>query len=242
MLIAVYKIFPKSGFSMVLELVTEKIYEFFEEIMGEKEKKGIKTYVVVLFFIILISNLLGLLIDFAKLPLPQLEEWFSIPTSNINFTAALSSIAVIIMLIVQHKSLWGLFKQLNEYVPIRWKNILTVERGKLPLLVYYPLKILVKAFDIGISLFIGLLDIVGLFAKVLSLAARLAWNMTSGPILLAMLVWGLVSASQNLFNIDLPIVATLIVYIQGLLVALIQAFVFPLLVGIFIKMAQGEEE
>jgi len=105
MLIAVYKIFPKSGFSMVLELVTEKIYEFFEEIMGEKEKKGIKTYVVVLFFIILISNLLGLLIDFAKLPLPQLEEWFSIPTSNINFTAALSSIAVIIMLIVQHKSL-----------------------------------------------------------------------------------------------------------------------------------------
>lgn len=172
--ILLYKIFPKSGFSTALELVTEKIYEFFEEIMGEKEKRSIKTYVVVLFFIIIISNLLGLLIDFLKLPLPQLEEWFSIPTSNINFTVALSSVAVVIMLIVQYKSMGGLIKHLNEYLPIRGKNILTVERGTMPLIAYYPLKIVVKLFDIGISLFIGFLDIIGLFAKVLSLAARLA--------------------------------------------------------------------
>jgi F0F1-type ATP synthase membrane subunit a len=34
----------------------------------------------------------------------------------------------------------------------------------------------------------------------------------------------------------------LVLYAQGLLVAGIQAFVFPLLVAIFIKIAQGDEE
>jgi F0F1-type ATP synthase membrane subunit a len=41
-------------------------------------------------------------------------------------------------------------------------------------------------------LFIGFLDIVGVAAKVISLAARLAGNMFSGPLLLAMLVGALV--------------------------------------------------
>jgi F0F1-type ATP synthase membrane subunit a len=69
------------------------------------------------------------------------------------------------------------------------------------------------------------------------LAARLAGNMFSGPLLLAMLVGALVWLSQTYFNIDLPIVAVLLVYLQWLLVAVIQGFVFPLLVGIFIKMS-----
>ncbi len=44
---------------------------------------------------------------------------------------------------------------------------------------YYPLWIIAKIGDIIISLFLGLLDIVGLFAKVISLAFRLFGNMTS---------------------------------------------------------------
>ena len=34
----------------------------------------------------------------------------------------------------------------------------------------------------------------------------------------------------------------IIIYLQGLLVALIQAFVFPLLVAIFVKVAQEDED
>lgn len=49
---------------------------------------------------------------------------------------------------------------------------------------YYPAKAVVKLFDIAISLFVGMLDIVGIFAKVLSLTARLYGNMLAGGILL----------------------------------------------------------
>ena len=129
LLVWAYKAFPNSKFSTLLSYITEKMYEFFEEIMGEEEKAGIKTYIVVLFFIIVISNLLGLFIDFVKLPFPQLEVLFAIPTANINFTAALATIGVVIMLILQNRHLGGILKQLHEYIPITGNNILSIERG-----------------------------------------------------------------------------------------------------------------
>lgn len=107
-------------------------------------------------------------------------------------------------------------------------------------LVYWPAKILIKIFDIAISLFVGILDIVGVLAKVISLSARLYGNMIAGGVLLSFLVIGLNTASQNLIGANFPLLAPLILYAQGLLVAVIQAFVFPLLVGIFMKLAQTE--
>ncbi|MDF1682308.1 MAG: F0F1 ATP synthase subunit A [Patescibacteria group bacterium] len=43
-----------------------------------------------------------------------------------------------------------------------------------------PLFIIIKFFDIVISLFLGLLEIVGHFAKIISLSFRLFGNVTSG--------------------------------------------------------------
>ena len=60
----------------------------------------------------------------------------------------------------------------------------------MPKLVYYPLWLFTKLFDILISLFVGALDIIGNFAKVISLSFRLTGNMMSGTILLGMLVMG----------------------------------------------------
>lgn len=56
---------------------------------------------------------------------------------------------------------------------------MTVERKKMKAYVYYPLTTLAKVFDIVVSLFLGFLNIVGLFAKVISLSFRLFGNMTS---------------------------------------------------------------
>jgi F-type H+-transporting ATPase subunit a len=106
---------------------------------------------------------------------------------------------------------------------------------------YYPAKIVVKIFDIAISLFVWFLDIVGIFAKVLSLTARLYGNMLAWWILLGLLVVWVNSFTQNIASADFPVLAPLILYAQGLLVTVIQAFVFPLLVAIFIKIAQGNE-
>ncbi len=237
--------FPQSKGAMLWRIVTEKIYDFFEEIMGEDENHIIKTYVVVLFFVILISNLLWLGIDLIKMPTWMwADQWFrldtfvNIPTGNINFNLALSGLSVIIMLIVQYQSMGNIFKTLHDYIPITGKNILTIDREGKSTLLYRIAWPIIKLFDIVISLFIGFLDIVGLLAKIISLAARLAGNMFSGPLLLAMLVWALAWATAKLFGAEFPIIAVLLVYAQWLLVALIQAFVFPLLVWIFIKMAR----
>jgi F0F1-type ATP synthase membrane subunit a len=42
----------------------EKIYDFFEEILGEETKSWVKNFVTTLFFVILFSNLLGLFVEF----------------------------------------------------------------------------------------------------------------------------------------------------------------------------------
>lgn len=103
--------------------------------------------------------------------------------------------------------------------------------------VYYPLRLFAKLFDIIISLFVGALDIIGNFAKVISLSFRLTGNMMSGTILLGMLVTGLKALTSSLTGAEFPILFPLLIVLQGILVAVIQAFVFALLTAIFIKVA-----
>jgi F-type H+-transporting ATPase subunit a len=89
-----------------------------------------------------------------------------------------------------------------------------------------------------------MLEIVGHLAKVISLSFRLFWNVTSGGILLWMLFWAVIWATTFMSGITwvegdgLPILAPVILYLQELLVAFIQALVFPLLIAIFIKVAK----
>jgi F0F1-type ATP synthase membrane subunit a len=131
LIIALIRLFPHSAFATLMDVITEKVYDFFEEIIGKKASSTVKIYVVTLFFIIIISNLLGLVIDFVKLPFPIVEELFAIPTGNINFNLALSIVSIIIVLIIQRKSLGGGFTFFNEYVPLWGKGILTLERGNM---------------------------------------------------------------------------------------------------------------
>jgi len=49
---------------------------------------------------------------------------------------------------------------------------------------------LAKIFDIVVSMFIGLLDVVGIVAKMISLAFRLYGNMLAGTVLLGLLTVG----------------------------------------------------
>ena len=233
-----FKKFPKSSFFVFFELFFEKIYEFFEEILGNEEKRWIKVYVTILFFIILSSNLLWIFLDFL-LPIfwHHLEHFIKIPTSDINFNIAMALVWLVIILIEQFKALW-FWKAIYEYFPILWKNYIPYTRGVLPKIVDFPLFLIVKSFDIIISLFLWLLEIVWHWAKIISLSFRLFWNVTSGWILLTMLMWALIWLTNNLFWIDFPVVWPVILYLQGLLVAFIQALVFPLLIAIFIKVAK----
>jgi len=231
----------KAGITVTL--LFDSMYEFFEEILGKNEKRSIKIYIVTLFFIILVANVLWYTLDLLRVMFTDIEAIFAyiqIPTTSFNFNLALALVSIVLMLILQFKSL-KFVKFFLEYLPITGKWILDIERGTMPARQYYPAKIVVKFFDIVISLFVGMLDIVGIFAKVLSLTARLYGNMLAWGILLGLLVVWVNSFTQNIASVDFPVIAPLILYAQGLLVTVIQAFVFPLLVAIFVKIAQGNE-
>jgi len=243
-LIIAVRWFRRSKFSTLFDYIVEEVYKFFEEILEETWKPYIKTYIVTLFFIILLSNLSSWLLDWVRMifvNIERLAEIVVIPTTSFEFNIALAVVWVVMMLWIQLKHLWWL-KMLLEYVPLTGKNILTFERWNMNIFLYIPIWIVMKAFDIAISLFVWVLDIVGIFAKVISLSARLYGNMISWGILMSMLVLWINSATNSILWLDFPIFWPLILYVQWLLVVLIQAFVFPLLVAIFIKLVLVEED
>lgn len=234
-----YKKCRSSSFVVFFELIFEKIYEFFEDILWIEEKKRIKVYVTSMFFIILTSNLLWVALEFL-LPIfgHDIEHYIKIPTADINFNIAMAVIWVLIVLYEQFSFLW-VPKALYEYFPFLWKNYIPYERGNLPKVIDIPLFILVKIFDIIISVFLWLLEIVWHAAKVISLAFRLFWNVTSGWLLLGMLIAWITALTTSIYpGFDFPVIWPVIIYFQELLVSLIQALVFPLLLAIFIKVAK----
>lgn len=243
LLIIIIKSFQKSKFTIWFWIFFEYMYEFFEEILWKSSPKSFKIYITSLFFVILISNLLSYIIDLVRViftDITLLTEYISIPTTDFNFNLALAWVSIIIMLYVQFRRA-GFIKFILEYIPITWKNILNIDRWNMKPIIYYPLKVFVKIFDIGISLFVWLLDIIWIWAKIISLTARLYGNMLAWWILLWLLVVWVNWMFQNIFATGFPVIWPLILYAQWLLVAVIQAFVFPLLVAIFIKIAQEWE-
>ena len=231
-------------FGIVVTLFFDQMYAFFEEIVWEKERRWVKLYIITLFFVIFLSNMISYLVDIIRIVFTDIDSMFAyiqIPTTDFNFNIALAVVSVVIMLIIQIKALRPL-KFFLEYVPITGKGILDIDRWNMKSWQYYPAKIIIKAFDIVISLFVWVLDIVWLAAKVLSLSARLYGNMLAWGILLWLLVVWVNWLTQSIASADFPILAPLVLYAQWLLVAVIQAFVFPLLVAIFIKIAQWDDQ
>lgn len=233
-----------SSFSVLFEYFYEKMYDFFSDILWDEEKKIILNFVLGLFFIILIFNFQSLLVEFiAPIMGMNASGWFIIEryivpaSADINFNIAMSLLSILLIVWVQFHSL-GLKDFFGNYFPVLWKNYVEVEREGKSALLYYLMYVPVKAFDIIISMFLGLLDLLGLLAKIVSLSFRLFGNMTSGTVLLAMTVVMMSGITQDWFGFSFPVVLPVIVYAQEMLVGVIQALVFSLLVAIFIKMAR----
>lgn len=233
-----FKFARNSSFIVFFEMIFEKVFEFFEDILWKDEKRWVKVYITTLFFVILTSNLLWVGLEFL-MPIfgHDLEHYISIPTADINFNIAMAIVWVSIVIYEQFRFLW-VPKAVYEYLPIFWKNYIPYTRGVLPKIVDFPLFLLVKIFDIIISIFLWLLEIVGHAAKIISLAFRLFWNVTSGWILLSMLIGWISALTLAVAWVEFPIIWPVVVYFQELLVSLIQALVFPLLIAIFVKVAK----
>lgn len=214
-----YKTYYNSSKWWLVAYFVEGVYDFFDEVMGPWFA-GVKSYVTNLFFIFLLMNLTSLVVDMFKLAFPWLENYISVPTGDIHFPITVAAVSIIYLLVKQVQSHGGI-NTILEYIPIKGKQLLDSKPG-----------------DVALSLFIGLLDIVWLFAKIISLGARMFGNILSGGILAWVVIGGLwLVTSGLLWWIKLPLLIPVVLIAQSLLVSVIQSFVFPLLVAIFIRIA-----
>lgn len=255
----------KNALSLLIGEMFEWMNGFFATILEDAENAWTTKYITSMFFVIWMYNVLGLLTDFIA-PIFwyntikwefYLAEYIWFATSDYHFNIAMAAIGVLIMLWVQfanmpkttllwkniraHKSFSWLIRWGNmfyEYIPFFGKDIIALEKWSVSKYLYYPLWIIMKLFDIIISLFVWFLDIIWLFAKIVSLSFRLFGNMLAWTALLTVLIWWLGSSTLKLLWFEFPVLWPILLFVQWLLVACIQAFVFPLLIAIFIKVAR----
>ena len=213
-----------SFFSILFVSFFESIRNVFEDLLGQDKPLWMKKFIVYSFFIILLSNIFGVFNDIIRFIVPWWLRNVTNPTWEFEFTIALALIATIIPLILQIRILWPI-TFIHEYVPITGKWLIEWN------------SIGQKIWDIVISMFVWFLDIVGIFSKVVSLSMRLFGNMSSGSILLNVAFLWIWWVTAWLIGVNLVIWIPLIVYIQWLLTAVVQAFVFAMLTSIGIKLA-----
>jgi len=109
----------------------------------------------------------------------------------------------------------------KNYVPVFGKWYISVEKGSVNKYLYYPLAFFAKAFDILISMFLAFLEIIGVAAKIVSLSFRLFGNMTSGTVLLGMVVVGMSALTAQwtgfIWGFNFPVILPILVYLQEIL-------------------------
>lgn len=205
----------QSGF----EILIESMMDLITQITGhEKYTKALFPLIASFFIYIGISNLIGLIPIIGSITINNISIFRS-PTADFNTTLGLALGSVVLINIISIKD-WGFFGHLGKF--FKFKEV------------YLGFKKNIKSGIMAIIDFaIGLLDIIGEVAKVVSLSLRLFGNMYAGEIL-AVIILGSIAYG-------IPILWTS----MNLLSAVIQALVFGSLVTAYymlaIKIKEGED-
>lgn len=189
-----------------LEVIYESSYKFVDDMLGPKITPQVYPLAITLLLFIAIGNLAGLLPGMGSLFIPLEKhgeiEWmplFRAVTADLNMTFALAIIAIIA----------------NQYFAIKFLGF-----G------HYIKKFI--NFSSPINFFVGILEIISEFSKILSFSFRLFGNVFAGEVLLAVMYY-LVP-----FAVPIPFI------MMEVFVGLMQAFVFFLLFIVFVKVSLAE--
>lgn len=201
-----FKMVPK-GVQSVVESVYEWITALVTQITGNEERsKKIFPVIAALFLFILFSNFIGLIPGLSSFTYEG-KAIFRTPTSDFNTTVALALGSILTINIISMKE-WGFFGYLGKF--FKFKEIFLGFK---------------KSFSAGalacVDFFIGLLDIVGELAKVVSLSLRLFGNMYAGDVLMAILIGSFAYFVPSLW------------LAMSMLSSVVQAIVFTSLVTVF---------
>jgi len=197
------KLVPK-GIQNIFEWAIETLYDFVEGIAGKDNARRFFPVVATIFLFILANGLLSFVPGFLTVGIRHGEEiipLFRNANTDINTPLA---IALVSLVFVEY---WGISAQGGaKYF------------GQL-----FNFKALVKNKGIRglVDFFVGLLEILTKFIRILSFTFRLFGNMISGEILIL------------LIGFLIPLIAVELVYGLELLVAFIQALIFAALTLVF---------
>ncbi len=190
---------PGKGFSQVIEAAFEALINFIENVTHDREQ-AVRFFplVATLFFFILFSNWMGLLPGFGSVTYKTAEGVVPLlrgANADINTTLALALISVLMTQVYAVREL-GIAVHLKKYFSLN-----------------------------PILSFVGALEIIGEFSKMISFSFRLFGNIFAGEVLL-IVISGLV-----------PILGPLPFFGLELFVGLIQALVFATLSLVFLSIA-----
>jgi F-type H+-transporting ATPase subunit a len=192
-------------FQALMEVLIEGSFDFVESIIGDREKaKRIFPLAFTMFVFILISNLLTYIPGQAAVML-QTENG-GVPL----FRAVMADYGMVFVMTM---------------VTVILVQIIAI-------VVHGPFGYLGKFFNFKspLEFFLGIMDIIGEIAKIVSLSFRLFGNIFAGEVL------GAVMLFLAPFFVPLPFM------FLGLLTAVVQAFVFAVLTLVFVMLASTIEE
>lgn len=216
---------PK-GIQNFFEIILDGALSLCDQVTGDRKiSNKVFPLAFSVFLFVLINNWLGIL-PFGGFGLIETSggESAFIPfirsgTADINTTLALALIAVVSANIFGIISV-GIWKAFNKYVNIRaLGQMVTKVRQDPTILVVSP-----------VTFFVGVLELVGEFAKVASLSFRLFGNVFAGEVLL-------VSMSALLaYGLPIPFL------FLEIFVGLIQAFIFAILMLVYFTIAAQDHD
>lgn len=201
------------GLQNTFEYVVELLLPYFDQVTGSREQtKRFLPIVGGIFFFILLSNWLGLLpgtgsITFGKSPVLRPAN------TDLNLTLAMALVSVLVSHLFAFFSI-GIFTHVGKFIQL--KNLAqSIRHGGIAI------------FQALIECGVGMIEIIGEGAKVLSLSLRLFGNIFAGEVLL--------SVMQSLVAALVPVPFMFL----ELLVGLIQAGVFAMLTLVYLTVASA---
>ncbi len=192
------------GFQNFIEMVIEALLGLVDSVTGDRKKSMIVfPWIATFFLLILLTNWMELIPGFSALEAHIGHEKVSIlrsASTDLNTTIAYALISVIAIQAVGISQV-GVIKHVSKFIN----------------------------FKGPINFFVGILEIISEFAKIISFAFRLFGNIFAGEVLLVVITF------------LIPYIVPIPFYALELFVGLIQALVFSMLTLVFMTMAMSTE-
>jgi len=207
---------PRNKFQGILELIYESLYDLVIQITGSaKHTKRILPVILTIFVYFSVANVIAIIPGLTDITYNGLAL-FRTPTSDFNTTLGVSLAAVVVMNMVSITQ-WGILGYLGKFFNI--KGVIDgFKQGAM------------EGFIGFIEFFVGILDIIGELAKVISLSFRLFGNIYAGQVLAIIIV--------GAFAWVLPTVWSVMSNFTGIL----QGFVFASLVAVYYSLVLNPED